>query len=200
MCPEMESAAIEEKQSGFEGLHEGVPVQGGAVVFVRRKATMGIGHVGWGFLVHAGSAGRLTLVGDGNVWEIGAVENHHGWLITPPLEDGYWQERTSQPLRSVASREYDHYKVVPVGTANVEAALNAEKAVAERPYMAAVSNCMNDVYHILAAYGVENLPNPEAIANWLPNAWYDHITAPEYAIEDTGGLADYSEHGRGVGS
>jgi hypothetical protein len=162
---------------------------GGAVVFVRRNATMGVGHVGWGFLVHGGDRDDLSLVGDGNIWEIGAVENHHGWIITPPLKDGYWCERTSQPLKAVATRRYDHYKVVPVTTPSVEHAVQQERLVSERPYMAAVSNCMNDVYHILAAYGVYNLPNPEVLVNWLPNAWYDHINAPEFAIEDEAGLA-----------
>ena len=165
--------------------------RGAAVVFVRRKATMGIGHVGWGFLIHPGDGDVYSLVGDGNVWEIGAVENHHGTIITPPLEDGYWCERTAQPLKSVASREYDHYKVVPVGSPNVEAALNAELAVSERPYMAAVGNCMNDVYDILTAYGVKSLPNTQVLVNWLPNVWYDHIEAPEFAIEDTAGLDEH---------
>ena len=170
---------------------------GAAVVFVRRKATMGVGHVGWGFLVHHGDADRESQVGDGNVWEIGAVENHRGWIITPPLEDGYWCERTAQPLKSVASREYDHYKVVPVGVPHVDAALREEKIIAERPYMAAVSNCMNDVYHILTTYGVQNLPNPALLVNWLPNAWYDHIDGSEYAIDDPAGLAGDPEGSRG---
>jgi hypothetical protein len=162
--------------------------EGAAVVFVRRKATMGIGHVGWGFLVHGGDADNDSTIGDGYEWEIGAVENHHGTIITAPLDDGYWQQRTAQPLASVASRGYDHYKVVPVTGANVAEAVKAERVVSERPYMAAVSNCMNDVYNILTAYGVRNLPNPEHLANWLPNAWYDHIVAPEYGIEDPSGL------------
>jgi hypothetical protein len=162
---------------------------GAAVVFVRRKATMGVGHVGWGFLIHSGDGDVVNLVGDGNVWEIGAVENHHGWIITPPLEDGYWHERTAQPLKAVASRKYDHYKVVPITTPNVERAVQQERLVSERPYMAAVGNCMNDVYHIPTAYGVRNLPNPELLVNWLPNAWYDHIDAPEFAIEDEAGLS-----------
>ncbi len=149
---------------------------------------MGIGHVGWGFLVHPGESGRVSLVGDGNIWEIGAVENHRGWIITPPLEDGYWRERTAQPLNTVASRAYDHYKVVPVNEPNVERAVQAERLVSERPYMAAVSNCMNDVFSILTAYGVHSLPNPHNLANWLPNAWYDHIVATEYDIADAAGL------------
>lgn len=168
---------------------------GAAVVFVRRGATMGIGHVGWGFLIHGGGPDALSLVGDGNIWEIGAVENHHGWLITPPLEDGYWRQRTAQPLTAVASRQYDHYKVVPVSDANVDAAVEAERIVGERPYMAAVSNCMNDVYNILKAYGVHNLPNPEKLANWIPNAWYDHIDAPEFAIGDPAGLGTKPDSG-----
>ena len=106
----IEDAILEEGQKRREQSVPTNPVVGAAVVFVRRSATLGIGHVGWGFLVHAGSAGTLSLVGDGNLWEIGAVENHHGWLITPPLEDGYWKERTAQPLDAVAVRRYDHSK------------------------------------------------------------------------------------------
>ncbi len=194
----IEGTLSEDGQNGQDHRASVNPVSGAAVVFVRRSATLGIGHVGWGFLVHAGSAGTLSLVGDGNLWEIGAVENHHGWLITPPLEDGYWQERTAQPLDAVASRRYDHYKVVPVENVNLKAALSAEAIVSERPYMAAVSNCMNDVFHILTNYGVHDLPNPEQIVNWVPNAWYDHIQAPEFAIENPSGLADNSEYGRGI--
>lgn len=201
MGTEIPSAEIADKQPEIEDQRaKAVTHERAAVVFVRRRATMGIGHVGWGFLVHAGSAGTLSLVGDGNVWEIGAVENHHGWLITPPLEDGYWRERTSQPLRCVATRAYDHYKVVPVAEANVEAAIKEEEVISERPYMAAVGNCMNDVYHILTAYGVRNLPNPEELPNWIPNAWYDHIEAPEFAIQDAAGLGDENEQGNAGGA
>ncbi len=173
---------------------------GAAVIFVRRKATMGIGHVGWGFLVSAGQSGSLSLEGDGNVWGIGAVENHRGWLITPPLEDGYWQERTSEPLRSVAARGYDHYKIVPVGVGRVEAAARAETTVSVRPYMAAVSNCMNDVHLILTAYGVGNLPNPHRIANWIPNTWYGNIDAPEFAIGEPRDSGDSRNNRHAIGS
>jgi hypothetical protein len=196
-----DETTVSDRRETAELVDDSAPatIQGAAaVVFVRRSATLGIGHVGWGFLVRAGSSGTLSLVGDGHVWEIGAVENHHGWLITPPLEDGYWRERTHQPLVPVAGRNYDHYKVVPVGVGNVEAAIRAEKTVSERPYMAAVSNCMNDVYCILTAYGVRDLPNPEHIVNWIPNFWYDRIQAPEFAIADASGLADLSEFGRGT--
>jgi hypothetical protein len=197
--PNLTESAVSEEHPRDRADEGHKPAQrGAAVVFVRRKATMGIGHVGWGFLVQEGSAGTMSLVGDGNVWEIGAVENHHGWIITPPLEDGYWRERTAQPLSTVAGRGYDHYKVVPVEVCNLDAAVKAERAVSERPYMAAVGNCMNDVYEILTAYGVVHLPNPHLLFNWLPNAWYDHIHAQEYAIEDPSGLADDSEHGRGA--
>ena len=171
-----------------EQVHEPPPNGGAAVVFVRRSATMGIGHVGWGFLIHQGTSGTHSLVGDGNIWEIGAVENHHGWLITPPLEDGYWRERTAQPLRTVAARGYDHYRVVAVSNVDIDAAVRAEKIVSERPYMAAVGNCMNDVYHILRAYGAHDMPDPEHIENWIPNLWYGRINAPEFEITDTSGL------------
>ena len=171
---------------------------GAAVVFVRRNATMGVGHVGWGFLVQRGHEDPLSLTGDGNVWEIGAVENHHGWIITPPLEDGYWHERTSEPLVPVARLGYDHYKVVPVIAVNVHAAVVEESRVKERPYMAAVGNCMNDVFAILTAYGVAGLPDPALLVNWLPNAWYDHIDAPEFAIEDSEGLVSDPNHVRGA--
>ena len=76
--------------------------EGAAVIFVRRRATYGIGHVGWGFLILSGERRRTDaiLTGDGNLWEIGAVENHRGWLITPPLKDGYWCKKTSEPLQA----------------------------------------------------------------------------------------------------
>ncbi|HLJ57087.1 MAG TPA: hypothetical protein VKT77_18765 [Chthonomonadaceae bacterium] len=161
---------------------------GAAVVFVRRKATLGIGHVGWGFLVRRGSGDGLTLIGDGNEWEIGAVENHSGWVVVPPLADGYWEARTDQPLDCVATRGYDHYKVIRVRAPNIGAALRAEKVVSERPYAAAVSNCMNDVFNILTAYGAKRLPDPSRLENWIPNNWYGHIEAPEYPVEEEAGL------------
>ena len=198
MASRVREKSVAEQRQGGNGAGDGdVLHEGAAVVFVRRKATMGIGHVGWGFLVQSGRPGTLSLVGDGNIWEIGAVENHRGWLITPPLEDGYWHERTHEPLRAVASRKYDHYKVVSVSGANIEAAVKAEALVSERPYMAAVSNCMNDVYSILTSYGATHLASPEAIVNWIPNNWYDRIDAPEFAIEDPGGLATRGERVRG---
>lgn len=161
---------------------------GAAVVFVRRKATHGIGHVGWGFLLRAGTKSANSFLGDGNLWEIGAVENHHGHLFTPPLKDGYWFERTSHPLAAVSAREYDHYKVFPIPNPNAEAALKAEALVGRRPYIAAIANCMNDVQSILLAYGASTLPSPNFIGNWIPNRWYRSIVAPEFAIDDPTGL------------
>ena len=188
MAPDMGNP-IEMRLSGSELNHSTESITGGAaLIFVRRNATMGIGHVGWGFLSESPEDGVDGPAGEGGLWEIGAVENHHGWPITPPLEDGYWQERTPHPLAAVATRNYDHYKVIKVRDGNVEAARRAQQVVAERPYMAAVSNCMNDVYSILTAYGVQELPNPEHIVNWIPNAWYDRVEASEFAIDDESGL------------
>jgi hypothetical protein len=161
---------------------------GAAVVFVRRNASLGIGHVGWGFLVHLGDDEIASLSGDNNIWEIGAVENHSGSPITPPLADGYWNERTSEPLRPVAERGYDHYKVIHVPEIDLGKAFKEESVVRDRPYVAAVSNCMNDVYNILTAYGVGEMPDPSKLENWIPNTWYGHIKAPEYAIDDPSGL------------
>src|SRR4051794_20922144 len=56
----------------------GTGLHGASVVFVRRNATLGIGHVGWGFLVHFGDDEATSMSGDANLWEIGAVENHSG--------------------------------------------------------------------------------------------------------------------------
>jgi hypothetical protein len=170
-------------------LHTAPPGPPGAcVVFVRRNAMLGIGHVGWGFLIHFGHDETSSMSGDANLWEIGAVENLPGTPITPPLADGYWHERTSEPLKQVAQRGYDHYKVFAVSATDLGAAFREEAVVRERPYVAAVSNCMNDVHAILRAYGAHDLPDPSKLENWVPNTWYDHIEAPEYAIDDPSGL------------
>jgi len=187
-----ETTKTAEQKTSESAAEEAVAASGPAgasVVFVRRNATLGIGHVGWGFLIHFGEDETTSLSGDNNLWEIGAVENHSGSPIAPPLADGYWHERTSEPLAPVAQRGYDHYKVIPVSNIDLGAAFRAEAVVRDRPYIAAVSNCMNDVYSILKAYGVPDLPDPSKLANWIPNTWYDHIVAPEFAIEDPSGLA-----------
>jgi hypothetical protein len=167
--------------------------KGAALVFVRRASNVVIGHVGWGFRIHPGelptrSASSVTKP---HVWSVGAVENPTGWLFARPGSDGFWKRPTADPLSIMINLGYDQYKIIPVVPADIRKAQEAEEVIRNRDYSVALINCMNDVYDVLTAYGAADLPNPNAVHNWLPNTWFDHIEAPLFSVDNISGLEEF---------
>ncbi len=66
-----------------------------AIVFVRRKAAYGLGHVGWAFTLNE------------RLFNTGAVENHSGALFALSGRMGFWMTRTPDPIKAMRKRHYD---------------------------------------------------------------------------------------------
>lgn len=127
------------------------------------------GHVGWGFQI---SDTRFM---------VGAVENYGGKPVAPAKENGFWAEETAYPLdrhalgtQGLGSR-YDIYRELPVSAPNVAAALERQRWVAAQPYRVLGQNCMDATAQILAAYGVQGLPDTSAMENYFPINWFRHL-------------------------
>ncbi|HZT12942.1 MAG TPA: hypothetical protein VFA29_09065 [Candidatus Baltobacteraceae bacterium] len=129
-----------------------------ASVFVRHHSGDEMGHVGWAF-----------ESGDGRV-HAGSVENHSGHFFSPSQGDGFWSAVTADPLPLMLRRQYDELKWVDVQAPDPVAAARVVLWIKEQAYRAAFRNCEDDVYDVLRAYGVRDLPAPAW--HWLPNRWF----------------------------
>lgn len=183
---QIESVFEAADESESQEIGSPVLLKGAGLIFVRRSSTYGIGHVGWGFLVPDVENPNPPVAE--RIWSIGAVENPTGWLFVNPNSDGYWKKQTQDPLSPMIMLGYDQYKILPVVRPKAWHAMKEEEKIRTRDYSAAGINCMNDVHDVLKAYGAKDLPNPQAVNNWFPNAWFDHIRAEMFAIEDVCGL------------
>ena len=143
-----------------------------AVVFVRRKAAYGIGHVGWAFSVEK------------NLFNTGAVENHSGSLYTLAAHMGFWMRRTHDPINLMRRRHYDEFKVIAVEHAQPALAKGVAQWVSRQPYEIIGRNCMDDTYDVLRAFGVPDLPPPAS--HWEPNYWFDAIVGTHFYIKPNG--------------
>jgi hypothetical protein len=143
-----------------------------AIVFLRRHAAHGIGHVGWAFADGA------------DTFNAGAVENPRGTLHTPPAEMGFWTLRTRDPAEPMRARRYDEFKVIDVEQADPTFARRVVAWVRQQPYDVVGCNCMDVTYDVLRAYGVPHLPVPAH--HWEPNHWFDHVPGSHYYIDGDG--------------
>jgi len=129
-----------------------------ASVFVRHHSGDEMGHVGWAF-----------ESGDGRI-HAGSVENHSGHFFSPSQGDGFWSAVTADPLPLMLRRQYDEVKWVDVEAPDPVSAARVVLWIKQQAYRAAFRNCEDDVYDVLRAYGVRNLPAPAW--HWLPNRWF----------------------------
>ncbi len=151
-----------------------------AIVFVRRKAAYGIGHVGWAFSVEK------------KLFNAGAVENHGGTLHTLASRMGFWMRRTHDPIKLMRKRHYNEFKVIEVEHAQPALAKGVAQWVSRHAYEAIGRNCMDDVYDILRAFGVPDLPPPAT--HWEPNYWFDAIVGNHFMIKSKGVLLQVDPH------
>lgn len=152
-----------------------------AMIFVRRAAAYGIGHVGWSFALQ----GFALQEG---IFNAGAVENHGGGLITQPTDMGFWMVHTPDPIGEMRARHYDEYKVIEVDSAHPPHAEGVAHWISRQAYEALGRNCMDDTYDILRTYGVIDLPLPAT--HWEPNYWFDAIKGRHFYIKGSGLLAN----------
>ena len=143
-----------------------------AIIFVRRGAAYGIGHVGWAFAE------------DNDVFSAGAVENHGGGLHTSPKEMGFWARRTRDPITPMRARHYDEFKVIDLAQADPMGAKRVVAWVHQHAYEAFGRNCKDDAYDVLRAYGIQNLPVPAH--HWEPNHWFNQVQGTHYQIDGDG--------------
>lgn len=142
-----------------------------AVVFVRRTAANGLGHIAWAF--------EWT-----NGWfNVGSVENLASKLFVSPAEMGFWSTHTLDPVATMQKREYpyDEYKLFFVSQPRPKAAWKTVIWESQEPYSFVHHNCSDVAYEILRAYGCEELFDPAK--EYVPNDWFDAIPGASYSIE-----------------
>ncbi|GIE86056.1 hypothetical protein [Actinoplanes regularis] len=136
----------------------------GAYVFVRPGGANGLGHVGWGY--------RTACSGS---YSFGSVENPRGQAhIDRGADNGFWRQSgtESQMLSAMKSRGYQSYKTVTTSRASFDPgpANTVAGASAGRGYDVIGNNCADNVWDVLHAYGVPDLPYLQV--HPAPNNWY----------------------------
>lgn len=146
-----------------------------AAVFVRRSGAFGLGHIGWAFAL------------DASLFDDGSVENPAGTPYTPPSEDGFWQCNVSAAafVGPFVPLGYDHYKTLTAPNPDPAFAQQVVSWISTQPYFVIGRNCMDDVYDVLRAFGLRNLPVPaiEVIPNW----WFDALPGPPVPVSRKSG-------------
>jgi hypothetical protein len=141
-----------------------------AAVFVRASGAFGLGHVGWCFGL------------DPTLFDDGSVENPPGTPFTPPNADGFWNIATTLPIGPFRYKAYDHFKVFSVAAAYPDRALEVVSWISQQPYFVLGRNCMDDVYDVLRAFGMQNLVPPYVA--WIPNVWFQELPGQAQPIPD----------------
>jgi hypothetical protein len=154
-----------------------------AAAFVRQSGAFGLGHVGWAFAVNA------------STFDDGSVENPAGTPYTPPSQDGFWECEVSAVafVGPFVLRGYDHYKTLTAPKPDPACALQVVNWISTQPYVVIGQNCMDDVYDVLRAFGVPDLPVPafEVIPNW----WFDALPGNPVPVSKEPGAWLYGPNG-----
>jgi uncharacterized membrane protein HdeD (DUF308 family) len=141
-----------------------------AVVFVRRSAAGGLGHIAWGF--------EWT-----NGWfNVGAVENLKQNPFAKPADMDFWSRHTLDPMTTMQQRAYpyDEYKLFFVPQPRPKDAWNTVIWESRQPYSFVHHNCCDLAYEVLYTYGCTELLDPAK--EFVPNDWYDALPGRSYAI------------------
>jgi uncharacterized membrane protein HdeD (DUF308 family) len=141
-----------------------------AVIFVRRSAANGLGHIAWGF---------EWLNGWFNV---GAVENLKQKFFANPTDMDFWATHTLDPLRTIQQRAYPYneYKLFFVPEPRPKDAWKTVIWESRQPYSLVHHNCCDVAYEILCTYGCRELLDPAK--EFIPNDWYDALPGRSYSI------------------
>ena len=141
-----------------------------AVVFVRRAAADGLGHIAWGFEWMNG-------------WfNVGSVENLKSKPFADPQDMDFWSAHTLDPVATVQEREYpyDEYKLFFVKQPHAKEAWKTVIWESREPYSFVHHNCCDVTYEILHTFGCAELLDPAK--EYIPNDWYDTLPGASYAI------------------
>lgn len=141
-------------------------MQGYAYVFLKRDGAPlppgAAGHVGWGFTE------------DDVIAYCGSTENYTGGpFVSPGGNNGYWGMKVrsqEQMLKLFRDKNYHAYKFEKVEKRAPDYAKAMALETKNAGYRAIGSNCLDHVYSILKAYGVQDLPWPSTHPS--PNDWY----------------------------
>ena len=150
-----------------------------AVVFVRRKAAYGLGHIAWGFEWMNG-------------WfNLGSVENILRKPFTNPRQMDFWSVHTLNPSKTIQNREipYDEYKLFFVTQPHPKEAWKTVVWESQQPYAFVHHNCCDATYEILHAYGCTELLDPAK--EYIPNDWYDALPGTSYLIDEGAAIPVY---------
>lgn len=139
-----------------------------AAAFVRYSGAMGAGHVGWSFDFDADNING------------GSVENPGGSPSCDPSDMGYWDVFCYDPIPEMAERHYDALKYIDITGGDPAAAYQTALWIAQQPYSVVGRNCLDDVYDVLRAYGVKDMPPPSH--DWLPNEWFSLWTQATFSV------------------
>ena len=150
-----------------------------AVVFVRRKAAYGLGHIAWGFEWMNG-------------WfNLGSVENILRKPFTNPGQMDFWSVHTLNPSATIQNGEfpYDEYKLFFVVQPHPKQAWKTVIWESQQPYAFVHHNCCDATYEILHAYGCTELLDPAK--EYIPNDWYDALPGTSYLINEGAAIPVY---------
>ena len=136
--------------------------------------TIHAGHVGWGFQMGANKYwyGATEGPGVGKKWNRQGTRSQmmNDFKIGGPVvkQTGYYVTR----------------RCGSVPNTNLTAAYKAVHWVQYKSEYAGIgNNCMDNVYRILQAYGVSNLPSTTwPVSHWFPNNWYKAFPWGQYNL------------------
>lgn len=120
------------------------------------------GHVGWAFQLESGN------------FYCGSTENSSGQpFVKPGGDNGWWAKEVAseeEMLAAFKAKDYDGYKFATVRNPNPQSARVTADAAKSWGYTALGNNCLDHVWHILAAYGEDGLPLAQT--HPAPNDWF----------------------------
>lgn len=116
-----------------------------AAAVCRYEGASGLGHVGWAF------------DSDANLVNCGSVENPLGRPSCSVPDMGYWDVDISDPMPLFVQRNYVDIKYIDLANVDLNSAISTVQWVAQQPYSVFGRNCLDDVYDILRAYGIQDL-------------------------------------------
>ena len=143
-----------------------------AIVFIRRSAADGLGHIAWGFEWMNG-------------WfNVGAVDNLKSKPFENPADMDFWSTHTLDPIATMQHQEYpyDEYKLFFVQQPRPKDAWKTVIWESREPYSFVHHNCCDVTYEVLRTFGCTELLDPAK--EFVPNDWYDALPGKSYSLAE----------------
>jgi len=147
-------------------------------------------HVGFGFEVSS------------DVFIFGSLENGpksastaYGSTVLDNYDNGFWMTNGTEAMMlatftnpwascfhgTLEVSPYVEYKTTTVESPSVCVAVSEAESYYGKGYFVVANNCLNAVYNILQAYGVQFTGAAAGPTDWCPGTWYDHLAAPDWS-------------------